>query len=164
MSLTHEWGICYQVWCVYEIGMRVPFSKQYRYVTNHLHLYIADYCIFLFTITLSLLTVNLSLGNANICSNTTFTTIVICHQISTGPMDLCLAHCSINYCRPQFLVGESSNFAHICTHVMCLHVYLLGIAFVSLHLVAIFIFKLNSCWASYYYTSVCVHVCKPVIC
>ena len=26
---------------MYEIGMKSPFSKQYRYVTNHLHLYLA---------------------------------------------------------------------------------------------------------------------------
>ena len=46
--------------------------------------------IFGFTGTLLLLTMCLSLVNENTSSNTTFRTIVICHQISTGPMDLFL--------------------------------------------------------------------------
>ena len=28
------------------VGMRIIFSKQYRYVTNYLHLYVSNYCIF----------------------------------------------------------------------------------------------------------------------
>ena len=31
---------------MYEIGMEILFSKQYMYVTNHLHLYIGNCCIF----------------------------------------------------------------------------------------------------------------------
>ena len=43
MSITEEWVICCHSGCVYEIDMRIPFSKQYRYVTNHLHLYVTNY-------------------------------------------------------------------------------------------------------------------------
>ena len=46
MSVTPELVTCCQVWCLYEIGMRILFSKQYRYVTNHLHLYVTNYYIF----------------------------------------------------------------------------------------------------------------------
>ena len=73
-----------------EIGMRIPFSKQYWFVTRHLHLYVHDYYIFVLTVTLLLLTMCLQFVNANTSSNTTFTAIKMCHQISTGPMDLCL--------------------------------------------------------------------------
>ena len=88
MSITHEWVTCFQVWCLYESGMTIPFSKQYRNVTNHLHLYATNFYIFVFTFTLLLLTMWLSLINANTSSNTTFTTIFICHQIITGPLYL----------------------------------------------------------------------------
>ena len=67
--------------------MKNPFSKQYRYVTNHLHQYVSNsflnahlpsYC---FTMCFTLVDVNIS-------SNTTFTPDVIFCPISTGPMDL----------------------------------------------------------------------------
>ena len=85
MSVTPELVNCCQVWCLYEIGMRIPFSKQYRYVTNHLHLYITKYYIFVFALTLLLLTVFLSLVNM-ITSSNTFTAIVKYHQINTSPI------------------------------------------------------------------------------
>ena len=62
MSASQEWVTCCQVGCVYENCMRIPFSKQYRYVTNHLHLYVTNYYIFVFTVTLLLLVVCLSLS------------------------------------------------------------------------------------------------------
>ena len=43
MSTTQEWVICCHVCCVWEIGMRIPFLKECRYVTNYLHLYVTDY-------------------------------------------------------------------------------------------------------------------------
>ena len=87
MSVTQDWIICCDMWYGYEIGMRILFSKQYKYVTNYLHLYVTNYCIFVCTITVLLLTSVFSLVHANISSNTTFTTFVIFHQISSGPMD-----------------------------------------------------------------------------
>ena len=72
---------------LYEICMRIPFSKQYRYVTNHLHLYVTNYYIFVCRVTLLLHSMYLSLVNVNTSSNATFTTIVTCHQIGTGPME-----------------------------------------------------------------------------
>ena len=44
--------------------------------------------IFLFIVTLLLLIMFLSLVQVNTSSNITFTTIIICHQISTGPTNL----------------------------------------------------------------------------
>ena len=73
---------------MYDIPARIPFSKQYRYVTNHLPLYVTNYYIFVFTVTLLLLTMCFSLVNTSKSSNTTFTTIVVFHQISKGPMYL----------------------------------------------------------------------------
>ena len=52
--------ICWHVWCVYEIGTKIPFSKWYRYVINHLHLYVTNYYIFVCIITLLLLTMCLT--------------------------------------------------------------------------------------------------------
>ena len=37
---------------VYEIGIRILFSKQYRYVTNHLHLDVTNDYIFLLCVLL----------------------------------------------------------------------------------------------------------------
>ena len=51
MLASEEWIACSQVWYVYEIGMKVPFSKEYRYVRNHLHWYVTNYYIFVFTLT-----------------------------------------------------------------------------------------------------------------
>ena len=56
MSITEEWVIHGHVWCAYEHGMRIPFSKQYRYVTNHLYSYVTNYYIFVCTLILLLLT------------------------------------------------------------------------------------------------------------
>ena len=42
MSVTQEWIICSHKWPVYKIGTWIPFSKQYRCVTNHLHLYVSN--------------------------------------------------------------------------------------------------------------------------
>ena len=39
-----------------KIDMRILFSKQHRYVTNHLHLYAMNYYIFLFTVNLLVIT------------------------------------------------------------------------------------------------------------
>ena len=60
------------VWNLHEIS----FSKQYRYVTNHLHLYVTNYYNVVCTITLVLLTMCLTLVIANISWNTSLTTIV----------------------------------------------------------------------------------------
>ena len=76
---------------MYEMGMRIPLYKQYSSVTNQLHLYVTDYYISVFAFTLLVLTVCLSLVSAITSLDTTFTTIVICHQSSTGPMDLFLS-------------------------------------------------------------------------
>ena len=46
MSLTQESVICCHICCVYEVGMRIPFSKQYHYVADHLHLFFTNYYIF----------------------------------------------------------------------------------------------------------------------
>ena len=46
MSITEEWVICHHMWSVYEIGIRIQFSKQFRYVRNHLLLYFTNYYIF----------------------------------------------------------------------------------------------------------------------
>ena len=46
--------------------MRIQFSKKYRYVTNHLYLYVTNYYIFVCRITLLLLTICLTLVNASI--------------------------------------------------------------------------------------------------
>ena len=67
--------------------MRIPFSTQSRYVTNHWHLYVTNDYIFVCTVILLLLTVGLNLVKANISWNTTFTTMVIFGQISIGTMD-----------------------------------------------------------------------------
>ena len=63
-------------------------TKQLRYVTVHLHLYVANNYHFCCTIDHLLLTMYLTFVNANISSNTAFTAIVIFHQIFKGPMDL----------------------------------------------------------------------------
>ena len=68
--------------------MRIPFSKQYKYFTNHLGLYVTNYYFSVFTVILFMLTMCFSFFNVNPSSNTAFTTIVVCHQISTGPIDL----------------------------------------------------------------------------
>ena len=81
-------GIGYLLSHMYEIGMIIPFSKQYRYVTSHLHLYVTNYYIFVCTISLLLLIMCLTLVNADISRNTTFTTIVIFGQINICSMDL----------------------------------------------------------------------------
>ena len=88
MSVTEEWGFFCHVVLVYAFGMRIPFPKQYRYVTNHLYLYLTNYYIFVCTFTLFLLTICLAILNASIFSNMTFTPIVLFGQISSGPMDL----------------------------------------------------------------------------
>ena len=67
--------------------------QRYGYVKNHLHLYVTNYYIFVFTVTLLCLTMCLSLSNAHTSWNTTFTSIVICHQFSTGAKDLFLSLC-----------------------------------------------------------------------
>ena len=46
MSVTQEWVICLDIWCVYEIGMRIPFSQQDKYVKNHLYQYVTTILIF----------------------------------------------------------------------------------------------------------------------
>ena len=40
-------GICCHMCCVSEIDMVIPFFIQYRYVTNHLHLYVTNNYIIL---------------------------------------------------------------------------------------------------------------------
>ena len=75
---------------MYEIGTRISFFKQYRYLTNHLHFFVTKYNIFVFTVTLLLVTMCLSLVDTNTSSNTTLTTTVICHEISKGLTDLFL--------------------------------------------------------------------------
>ena len=102
-----------------EIGMRIPFQT-YRYVTDHLHLYVTNSYIFVHTATLILLAVCLSLVNVNTTLNTTFTTIVVCHQISTGPMDLLL------YIFCPILQKYSSNFVTLIIVLL-----LAGCSFVS---------------------------------
>ena len=87
MSITHDWVTHCHVWCVYETGIIIPFSKLHRYVTNHLYLYATNYYSFVFTVSLLLLTMCLSLVNVKILLKT-ITTIIIWQQISTGPMDL----------------------------------------------------------------------------
>ena len=74
--------------------MRIPFSKQYIYITNHLHLQVTNYRDFVCTITLILLTMCLIVVNASISSNATSSTIVISGHIRTCPVDLFLLfHC-----------------------------------------------------------------------
>ena len=46
ISIHQEWAICCHVWYVYEIGIRIPFPKQYIYVTYYLHLYVTNYYTF----------------------------------------------------------------------------------------------------------------------
>ena len=132
MPITQEGVTGCQVWCLYEIGRRIVFSKQYSYVTNHLHLCVTNEYIFVFTVTLLLLLVYLSLVNANTLLNITFTTIFICHQISTCPRDLFLNDlacqiqhlkitiCHLYVCLYHFVHNRIINtcvsyMAHICT-------------------------------------------------
>ena len=82
MSVTQEWVICFHMWCVYEIEMRIPFSKQYRYVINHLNLYVNKY--FHFFLHSNPITVYYMSGT--ISWKTTATTVLIFDQISTGPI------------------------------------------------------------------------------
>ena len=125
MLITQEWVTCCQVWCVYEICTRIPFSKQYKYVTNHMHLYVTNYYIFVFTVTLLLLTKCLSFINANNSSNTTYKTLVICHQISTSPRDLFLLCLICTLLVPSWVV-------HVWLYVLniiCLSLVLLSCFF-----------------------------------
>ena len=77
--------ICCHVWSVYGFGKRIPYSKQYRYVTNPLDLYVTNDYIFVWIATILLLIMCLTLVITNISWNTT---VVIFGHISTGPMDL----------------------------------------------------------------------------
>ena len=63
--------------------MRISFSKQYRYVTNHLH--VTNNNIFVFTVTNVLLTMCQSLVSVN-----TYSTqhLELLSYVSIGPMDL----------------------------------------------------------------------------
>ena len=45
MSVAHKWANCCQVWCVYEIGIRIQYSKLYG-CHKSLHLYVINYYIF----------------------------------------------------------------------------------------------------------------------
>ena len=46
VSISEMGYLFYHVWPVYGIGLRISFSKQYRYVTNHLHPYVTNDYIF----------------------------------------------------------------------------------------------------------------------
>ena len=65
MSVTEEWVICCHMGCIYEIGMRIQFSKQYRYITIQFPLYVTNYYISS-AVTLLLPIMCLKLVNANI--------------------------------------------------------------------------------------------------
>ena len=91
MALTQEWAICCHIGHIYKIGMRISFLKQYRYVTNHVILFVTNYYIFVCIITHLLLTMCFTLVNATFSCNVTFTTIVMFGQNSTGLLDLILA-------------------------------------------------------------------------
>ena len=82
MSITQKWviGLIYGLCNHYENSIS-------RYVTNHLHLHITNYYIFVCAIPLLLLTVCFTLANANVSSSAACTTIVIFGQISTDPVD-----------------------------------------------------------------------------
>ena len=88
MSIIQKWVICWHLWCMYEIGMRIPFTKQYRYVRNRLHLGVTNYSFFFCTGILLLLNICCYLVNASISWNTRFTTIVIFGKISTDPVNV----------------------------------------------------------------------------
>ena len=83
------------------------FSKQYRDITNHLHLYVNNYYIFVCTVTLLLLGTCLTLVNTNISSNMTVTPIDIFGQISSDVMDICF-NIQFGYC-----VITTYNYQHL---------------------------------------------------
>ena len=86
MSVTEERVICCHMWCVYEYGMRIPFSKQYRYFTNHLHVYVTSNYICICTVILMLFVICFTLVNAKIFWSTKFKTNIWPNQYrSDGP-------------------------------------------------------------------------------
>ena len=66
MSVTQEWFIILS--CVICLCNRpeILFFKQHRYVTNNVHLYLTNYYIFVYTVTLLLRIVSFAFLNTNI--------------------------------------------------------------------------------------------------
>ena len=69
--------------------MKFHFSKQYKYHESFTSVY--NYFIFIYKIIILLLTVHLTLVNASISSDLTFTPIIILGQFRSGPMNLFLS-------------------------------------------------------------------------
>ena len=86
--------------------MKVCSAKQYRNITDHLHLYPTNYYIYFCTITLLLL---VTLNNASISLNMTFTPILIFCQISLGSKDLFLFFVSTSYLVLNFKILKMSE-------------------------------------------------------
>ena len=63
---TQEWVTCCHTLCLYKIDMKIPLLKEYRYVTNHLHVYVSNYYIFICTVILLLLAICHNFVNVNI--------------------------------------------------------------------------------------------------
>ena len=64
--------LVWDVWPVYAVGMKLSFSKENRYVTNHLLLHITNYNILVNTLALFLVASWHTLVNGSISWNTPF--------------------------------------------------------------------------------------------
>ena len=106
--------------------MRIPFSKQYQYITNYLHLYVTNYYIFFCTIIHLLLTMCLALFSHNISWNSTFMTVIIFGQISICPMDLFFLQVNkvVLYLQHGFFRYEENVLYNITTLLMTLVLYM----------------------------------------
>ena len=74
----------------YAVGRRIHFSKQYWYITNHLHMYVTNYYTCVCTATIVPWFMCLTLVNVNVSSNMTFASVVIFAKINSDPVGLFL--------------------------------------------------------------------------